>query len=227
MPKVSPSLDCNGKCLIFANARLTQQRAIIVYQPVSSGAGPSRSKNSLYKCLICPKSNGEFRVLRQRDISQHETTQIHRYSVSLRKKSTDNAQTPISHNLHEENCVTYSNCDAEPLDHLQMFSDSNLNAMASNNSDNTNHGTTGNNSNEEYDYFADMSFWPKPNEIIDYYDELVNANGLSLTFNFSLPKGLRRGTELQDDAGDNEDDSFGIELQPEGVYNSHHAYEIC
>ena len=193
-----------------------------------SSAGPSKSKNSLYKCLICPKSNDEFRVLRQRDISRHETTQIHRYSISLRKKSTDNAQTPISCNLYEENRVLYSNCNAESLDHLPMFSDSNrVNATASNNSDNTNHGTTRNNSDEEYDYFADMSFWPKSNEIVDYYDELVNANGLSLTFNFSLPKGLRRGTELQDDAGDNEDNSFGIGLQPEGAHNSHYAYEIC
>lgn len=151
---------------------------------------------------------------------------MHCQSISLRKKSTDNAQMPISCNRHEENYVLYSNCDTEPLDHLPMPSDPNLNAMA-NNSDNTNHGTTEKNSDEEYDYFADMSFWPKPNEIIDYYDKLVNDNELSSTFNFSLSKGLRQGTELQDDAGDNENDSFGMELQPEGVYKSHHAYEIC
>ncbi len=156
-------------------------------------------------------------------------TKMHHHRLSLHKSraiknappDACNAQNPISQHRHlEENHVPYSDCNAEPLDHLPMFPDFNLEA-ADKASNNTNCDPAGNNSDEEYNYFADMSFWPKPDEIVDYHDELVKANG-PLSFTFHLPKG--RGTELQDDAADNENDSFGIDL--EGMCDSCHTCKI-
>lgn len=133
-------------------------------------------------------------------------------------RDASDAQNPISPHRHlEDNHVPDSNCNAEPLDHLPMFPDSNL-EVAGIASNNTNCESAGGHSDEEYDYFADMSFWPKPGEIVDYHDELVKTNDPLSKFTFHLPK--RWGTELQDDAADDEHDSFSIEIQLEGMYDS-------
>ena len=126
------------------------------------------------------------------------------------------------HHHLEENHVPYSDWNAKLLDHLPMFPNFNLEAAGkATGSNHTNCDPAGNDSNEEYNYFANMSFWPKPDEIISYHDELVKANG-PLSFTFHLPKG--RGTELQDDTANNETDSFGIEL--EGMCDSCHTCKI-